>query len=46
MLKLSLIALFAMSMATLTVAASYMPMPPNLEGGAPRAATAAPTEIG
>lgn len=32
MLKLSLIALFAMSMATLTIAASYMPMPTDVEG--------------
>lgn len=34
MLKLSLIALFAMSMATLTIAASYMPMPPDRAGEA------------
>ncbi len=34
MLKLSLIALFAMSMATLTVAASYMPTPPQIRGTA------------
>ena len=34
MLKLSLIALFAMSMATLTVAASYMPTPPEIRGAA------------
>ncbi len=34
MLKLSLIALFAMSMATLTIAASYMPTPPEIQGEA------------
>jgi len=33
MLKLSLIALFAMSMATLTIAASYMPAPPAIATG-------------
>ncbi|MDP1731339.1 MAG: hypothetical protein Q8L54_09220 [Devosia sp.] len=38
MLKLSLIALFAMSMATLAIAASYMPLPPDIAGGAPRPA--------
>jgi hypothetical protein len=32
MLKLSLIALFAISMATLTIAASYMPVPPDIAG--------------
>lgn len=46
MLKLSLIALFAMSMATLTIAASYMPMPPDIEGAAPRATTIAMVEVG
>ena len=34
MLKLSLIALFAMSMATLTIAASTMPTPPEIRGAA------------
>lgn len=32
MLKLSLVALFAMSMATLTIAASNMPTPPEIRG--------------
>jgi hypothetical protein len=40
MLKLSLVALFAMSMATLTIAASYMPLPPDIAGSAPRATVA------
>ena len=34
MLRLSLIALFAMSMATLTIAASNMPTPPQTHGAA------------
>lgn len=34
MLRLSLIALFAMSMATLTVAASHMPTPAHDQGAA------------
>lgn len=42
MLKLSLIALFAMSMATLTIAASHMPTPPEIRG----AASVAVAEIG
>jgi len=46
MLKLSLIALFAMSMATLTIAASHMPMPPDVGGATSRAATVAMAEIG
>jgi hypothetical protein len=37
MLKFSLIALFAMSMATLTIAASYLPVP--------EAALPAPVEV-
>jgi hypothetical protein len=45
MLKLSLIALFVMSMATLTIAASYMPMPPDVEAAGMRA-TVAMAEIG
>lgn len=32
MLKLSLIALFAAIMTTLTIAASAMPVPPQIEG--------------
>lgn len=32
MLKLSLIALFVAIMATLTIAASAMPVPPQIEG--------------
>jgi hypothetical protein len=32
MLKLSLVALFVMTMATLTIAASAMPVPPQIEG--------------
>ena len=31
MLKLSLVVLFVMSMATLTIAASSMPVPPDVE---------------
>lgn len=46
MLKLSLIALFAMSMATLTIAASYMPMPPDIEEAGPPATTVAMVEVG
>lgn len=46
MLKLSLIALFAMSMATLTIAASYMPMPPDIEGASPPATTVTMGGIG
>lgn len=45
MLKFSLIALFAMSMATLTIAASYMPMPPHAASEAPRTAAAASDDI-
>lgn len=41
MLKFSLIALFAMSMATLTIAASYMPMPPEIVSAAPSTAAVA-----
>ena len=32
MLKVSLVALFVMTMATLTIAASAMPVPPQIEG--------------
>jgi hypothetical protein len=46
MLRLSLIALFAMSMATLTIAASYMPMPPDIADASPRAATVAMAQAG
>ena len=46
MLRLSLIALFAMSMATLTIAASYMPMPPDIAGASPRATTVAMAQVG
>lgn len=46
MLKLSLIALFAMSMATLTIAASYLPMPPDVAGETPRPAPMALAELG
>jgi hypothetical protein len=46
MLKLSLIALFVLSMATLTIAASYMPMPPDIAGAGPRATTIAMVDIG
>jgi hypothetical protein len=33
MLKVSLVILFVMSMATLTVAASYLPSPPQIGSG-------------
>jgi hypothetical protein len=33
MLKFSLIVLFVMSMATLTIAASHMPLPPKIFSG-------------
>ena len=46
MLKLSLIALFAMSMATLTIAASYMPMPPDIDREATRAASVVLASVG
>jgi hypothetical protein len=32
MLKVSLVALFAISMATLTIAASSLPLPPDIHG--------------
>ena len=35
MLKISLVALFVSIMATLTIAASAMPVPPQIEGAKP-----------